>query len=71
MRAGASAAAGGLTAKSVRKKMKQPSFAAAVNRDDIVRGAEDLGVDLDEHIEFCIAAMRGIADELGLSPADG
>ena len=61
----------GLSAKSVRKKMKQASFAANVNRDDIVRGAEDLGVDLDEHIDFCIAAMRGAADELGLSPQAG
>jgi len=59
----------GLKAKSVRKKMKQPSFAAAVNRDDIIRGAEDLGVELNEHIDFCIAAMQEIADELGLSPA--
>lgn len=58
----------GLTAKSVRKKMKTLSFAAAVNRDDIVRGAEDFGVDLGEHIDFCIAAMQGIAGELGLSP---
>lgn len=58
---------GGLSAKSVRKKMKQASFAAAVNRDDIIRGAADLGVDLDEHIDFCIAAMAGIAAELGLS----
>lgn len=56
----------GLKASSVRKKMKQPSFAAAVNRDDIMRGAADLEVDLDEHIEFCIAAMRTIANELGL-----
>ncbi len=58
----------GLTAASVRKKLKQPSFAAAVNRDDITRGAADLGVDLDEHIDFCIAAMRAIAGELGLEP---
>lgn len=48
----------GLSASSVRKKMKNASFAAAVNRDDIVRGASDLGVDLDEHIEFCAAAMH-------------
>jgi putative nucleotidyltransferase with HDIG domain len=61
----------GLTAKSGRKQMKQPSFAAAVNRDDIVAGAADLGVDLDEHIEFCIAAMRQIAGELGLEPQKG
>jgi putative nucleotidyltransferase with HDIG domain len=60
----------GLAAKSVRKKMKQVSFAAAVNRDDIVRGAEDLGVDLNEHIDFCIAAMLNVAAELELeSPA--
>lgn len=58
----------GLTAKSVRKKLKQPSFAANVNRDDIERGAADLGVDLDEHIEFCIAAIQAIAPELGLTP---
>jgi putative nucleotidyltransferase with HDIG domain len=58
----------GLTAKSVRKKLKQVSFAAAVNRDDIVRGAIDLGVDLDEHIEFCAAAMASIASDLGLEP---
>ena len=58
----------GLEAKSVRKKMKQPSFAAAVNRDDIARGAADLGVDLDEHIAFCIAAMQSVAAELGLTP---
>lgn len=61
----------GLKAKSVRKKMKQASFAAAVNRDDIVRGAEDLGVELNEHIAFCIEAMQGITDELGLQvPAE-
>jgi len=57
----------GLTPKSVRKKMKQASFAASVNRDDIVRGAEDFGVDLNEHIAFCIEAMRQNADELGLA----
>jgi putative nucleotidyltransferase with HDIG domain len=56
----------GLEAKSVRKKMKQASFAAAVNRDDIVRGAEDLGVELDAHITFCIEAMQAVAAELGL-----
>jgi putative nucleotidyltransferase with HDIG domain len=47
----------GLSASSVRKKMKQLSFAAAVNRDDIIRGAQELNVDLDEHIDFCIRAM--------------
>ncbi len=59
----------GLSAKSVRKKLKQLSFAAAVNRSDITTGAADLGVDLDEHIEFCAAAMNEIATELGLSVA--
>lgn len=58
----------GLNAKSVKKKLKQLSFAAAIKRDDITRGAEDLGVDLDEHIEFVIAAMQTIAPELGLEP---
>jgi len=57
----------GLTAKSVRKKLKQKSFAAAINREDVIRGAEDLGVDLNEHIQFMIDAMAEIADELGLS----
>jgi len=57
----------GLKAKSVRKKLKTASFAATVNRDDIVKGAEDFGVDLNEHIEFCIAAMKDIAEVLGLS----
>jgi putative nucleotidyltransferase with HDIG domain len=56
----------GLKARSVKKKMKQKSFAAAVDREDIVRGAEELGVDLDEHIEFVAAAMRERAPELGL-----
>lgn len=58
----------GLSTKSVRKKLKQPAFAAAVKREDIIRGAEDLGVDLDAHIDFCIAAMQTIADELDLNP---
>ena len=53
-------------ARSVRKKMKDKAFARSVNRDDIVNGARDLGVDLDEHIAFCIEAMKGIAKELGL-----
>ncbi len=58
----------GMKAKSVRKKMKQKSFAAAVNRDDIIRGAEDLGSDLNEHIQFMIDAMSSIARDLGLAP---
>jgi putative nucleotidyltransferase with HDIG domain len=52
--------------KSVRKKMKDKAFARSVSRDDIVNGAKELGVDLDEHIAFCIEAMRGIAAQLGL-----
>jgi putative nucleotidyltransferase with HDIG domain len=55
-----------LTPKSVRKKLKQPSFAAGVNRDDVINGAEGLGVELNEHIEFVIGALRPIAGELGL-----
>lgn len=57
----------GMQAKSVRKKMKQKSFAAAVNRDDITRGAEDLGVELNEHIQFVIGAMEARAAELDLT----
>ena len=53
-------------AKSVRKKMKDKAFARSVNRDDITRGAADLGLELEEHIAFCIEAMKGIASELGL-----
>jgi putative nucleotidyltransferase with HDIG domain len=56
----------GLEASSVRKKMKDKAFARGVNRDDIVKGAEELGVDLNEHIAFVIAAMDGEAAELGL-----
>ena len=52
--------------KSVRKRMKDKAFARKVNRDDIVNGAAALGVDLDEHIGFCIEALKGIAGELGL-----
>jgi predicted hydrolase (HD superfamily) len=53
-------------AKSVRKRMKDKAFARKVNRDDIINGAAVLGVDLDEHIAFCIEALQGIADRLGL-----
>jgi putative nucleotidyltransferase with HDIG domain len=53
-------------AKSVRKRMKDKAFARSVSRDDIINGAADLGVDLDEHISFCIEAMKTIAVELGL-----
>ena len=58
-----------LEPKSVRKKLKQPSFAAGVNREDVYKGAEELGVELNEHIAFVIAAMRPIAGELGLRTA--
>jgi putative nucleotidyltransferase with HDIG domain len=57
----------GLAPKSVKKKLKQPSFAAGVNRDEVREGAEDLGVEFDEHVAFVIAAMEERADELGLS----
>lgn len=53
-------------AKSVRKKMKDKAFARSVNRDDIVNGAAGLGVELEEHIAFCIGAMQTIAPQLGL-----
>ena len=56
----------GLEPKSVRKKLKQPSFAAGVHRDEVYAGAEGLGIDLDEHIANVVAAMRPIAGELGL-----
>jgi putative nucleotidyltransferase with HDIG domain len=51
---------------SVRKKMKDKAFARSVSREDIVNGARELGVDLDEHIAFCVAAMQERADALGL-----
>src|SRR6266436_5494236 len=53
--------------KGVRKKLKDTAFARNVNRDDIVNGASEMGVDLDEHIEFCIRAMQARAEELGLA----
>ncbi|HML15953.1 MAG TPA: HD domain-containing protein [Bryobacteraceae bacterium] len=55
--------------KSVRKKMKDKAFARQVNREDIIRGAEEMGVDLDQHIEFCIKAMQDRAESLGLAGA--
>lgn len=57
-----------LEAKSVRKRMKDRAFARAVSREDITKGAEEFGIPLDEHIAFCIDAMRGIAATLGLDP---
>lgn len=58
-----------LEAKSVRKRMKDKAFARSVSRQDITQGAEELGVPLDQHITFCIEAMRAKADALGLRPA--
>ena len=55
-----------LKVKSVKKKLKDKSFAASVNRDDIKKGAEELGVDLSEHIQFVIDAMKSVSDDLGL-----
>jgi putative nucleotidyltransferase with HDIG domain len=61
----------GMKTKSVKKKLKQPSFAAAVNRDDVYRGAEELepesGLDFDQHVQFVIDALAEQADELGLA----
>jgi putative nucleotidyltransferase with HDIG domain len=59
----------GLEPKSVRKKLKQPSFAAGVHRDEVYAGAELLGIDLDEHIRNVVAALQPIASELGLPTA--
>jgi predicted hydrolase (HD superfamily) len=59
----------GLTPKSVKKKMKTPAFAAAVDRDELREGAEALGVDFDEHLTIVIAALEGRADELELHGA--
>src|ERR1700750_3297425 len=56
----------GMTPKSVKKKMKQPSFAAAVSREDMRLGAEELGEDFDQHLAFVIAALEPRAAELGL-----
>ena len=55
-----------LDAGSVRRKMKDKAFAKTVSREDIISGAADMGVDLDQHITFCIEAMRSIAPQLGL-----
>jgi putative nucleotidyltransferase with HDIG domain len=60
----------GMKPKSVRKKMKQPSFAAKVPRDQLERGAEELGVEMNEHIQVVIEALAEHADELGLGPRE-
>ncbi len=54
--------------KSVKKKMKDKSFAAKVNRDEIREGAEELGIPFEEHVEFMIKALSGVAEQLGLNP---
>jgi putative nucleotidyltransferase with HDIG domain len=58
---------------SVKRKLKDKAFARGVNREDVRKGAEELGIPIEEHIAFCIAAMRGAADALGLrgNPASG
>jgi predicted hydrolase (HD superfamily) len=62
----------GMTPKSVKKKLKQPSFAAAVSREDIQTGAEELGaetgLDFDSHLQLVIDAMAGCSEELGIGP---
>jgi len=60
----------GLTPKSVKKKMKTPAFAAAVNRDEMRAAADELGVDFDEHVRTVIAAMEERSTELGLDGAE-
>ena len=61
----------GLEPKSVKKKLKQPSFAAAVDREQMRRAADELGVDFDEHLQRVIDAMEARKDELGLGPREG
>ena len=64
----ATAPAGGPDTGERQKKLKDLAFAASIHREDIMRGAADWGVDLDEYIAFCVAAMQPIAAELGLLP---
>jgi len=61
----------GMQASSVKKKLKAKGFAASINREDVTRGAADLGVDFDEHVQFVIGAMTPIAEELGLGSGAG
>jgi putative nucleotidyltransferase with HDIG domain len=60
----------GMKPKSVKKKLKQPSFAAGVSREEVQRGIEELGVDPDEHIALVIEALAARSDELGLGPRE-
>ena len=57
-----------LEAKSVKKKLKDKAFARTVNRDEVYEGAQEFAVDLGEHIDFIIAALRQIANDVGLKP---
>jgi predicted hydrolase (HD superfamily) len=57
-----------IEAKSVRKKMKDKSFARTVNRDDLIQGAADFGVELDQHILFVAEALKPVSAELGINP---
>ena len=57
-----------VTPESVRKRMKEKSFARGVNREDLLQGAEELGIPFDEHVEHVVRALQGIADQLGLNP---
>jgi putative nucleotidyltransferase with HDIG domain len=61
----------GMKPKSVKKKLKQPSFAAAVNRDEVQQGIDELGVDQDAHIALIIEALAECSDDLGLGPQEG
>ena len=60
-----------VTPGSVRRKMKDKNFAKDVSRDGILRGAEELGVDLDEHISFIVESMKPIAAQIGLAASEG
>jgi predicted hydrolase (HD superfamily) len=61
----------GMKPKSVKKKLKQPSFAAAVDRAQVQRGMDELGVDPDEHIALIIEALAERSEELGIGPREG
>ena len=60
----------GMAPKSVKKKLKTPAFAAAINREEVRRGAEELGEDFDDHLRLLIAALQERKDELGLGPRE-